>query len=140
MVEKAFTTLDKDKSGQITFSDVANLYDVSKSKDFISGKKSREEIVTDFLNGFDGASGNNDGIITRKEFFDYYTDLAMSTPSDEYFVKMMESVWMVAENSEDSVFTDKVKYLVGLMRQRLISLANGQQEEYYLRKIFREYD
>lgn len=93
MVEKAFNMLDKDGSGQITVSDIVGIYDVSMNPEFIEGRKSKEEILAGFLNEFDGARGNNDGIVTRQEFFDYYTDLSMSTPSDEYFVRMMESTW-----------------------------------------------
>ena len=61
--------------------------------DFIEGRKSREQILTEFLSNFEGAKGNKDGIVTKDEFFDYYTDLSMSVPSDEYFVRMMESTW-----------------------------------------------
>ena len=93
MVNKAFTLLDKDGSGQITISDIIGIYDVSMNPEFIEGRKSKEEILSEFLNQFDGARGNNDGIVTRDEFTDYYTDLSMSTPSDEYFVRMMESTW-----------------------------------------------
>jgi Ca2+-binding EF-hand superfamily protein len=93
MVEKAFVMLDKDGSGQITIEDIIGIYDVSMNPEFIEGRKTKEEILSGFLNEFDGARGNNDGIVTQKEFFDYYTDLSMSTPSDEYFVRMMESTW-----------------------------------------------
>jgi len=85
--------LDKDGSGKITISDIAGIYDVSMNPEFLEGKKSRDEIFADFLNNFDGARGNNDGVVEWKEFCDYYTDLSMSTPSDEYFVRMMESTW-----------------------------------------------
>jgi hypothetical protein len=61
--------------------------------EFLEGKKTRNEILSEFLNNFDGARGNNDGIVTWNEFCDYYSDLSMSTPSDEYFVRMMESSW-----------------------------------------------
>ena len=54
--------------------------------DFLSRKKTRDEIVREFLNLFDGARGNNDGILTWDEFVDYYGDLSMAIPSDEYFV------------------------------------------------------
>ena len=54
--------------------------------DFLSRKKTREEIVREFLNSFDGARGNNDGVLTWDEFVDYYGDLSMTIPSDEYFV------------------------------------------------------
>ena len=66
---------------------------MSRNPDFIEGRLSKEAILENFLNQFDGARGNNDGVVTHEEFFDYYRDLSMSIPSDEYFVQMMESTW-----------------------------------------------
>lgn len=66
---------------------------MSMNPEFLEGKKTRNEILAEFLNNFDGARGNNDGVLTWNEFYDYYSDLSMSTPSDEYFVRMMESTW-----------------------------------------------
>ena len=140
MVDKAFKALDKDGSGVINVKDIINVYDVTKDKDFIAGKKSREQILGDFLNSFDGLKGNNDGIISYQEWVDYYTDLAMSTPSDEYFVQMMESVWCTSEDEENAIFQDKVKALVQMMRQRLLVISNSSQEEFVLRKIFKDFD
>ena len=93
MVNKAFGMLDTDGSGQININDISGIYDVSMNPEFLEGRKTRDEILADFLNNFDGARGNNDGCVTKKEWDDYYTDLSMSTPSDEYFVRMMESTW-----------------------------------------------
>ena len=53
--------------------------------------------------------GNNDGTITKQEWNDYYTDLSMSLPSDEYFVKMMESVWQICEDETSSVTQEQIK-------------------------------
>jgi len=72
--------------------------------------------LKNFLNGFEGAKGNKDGVVKKSEFVDYYTDLAMSTPSDDYFVGVLESTWGISENEEDSVFVDKVRQIIGLMR------------------------
>ena len=47
----------------------------------------------EFLNNFDGSRGNNDGKVSWNEWIDYYSDLSMSPPSEEYFVRMMESTW-----------------------------------------------
>ena len=97
-------------------------------------------MLIEFLHNFEGVKGNRDGIITKKEFFDYYTDLAMSTPSDEYFVRMMEQVWCFGENEDTGNFKDRVKHFITLLRQRLISVSNSSQEEYVLKKIFKEFD
>lgn len=140
MVEKAFVLMDKDNSGKINMQDIVQLYDVTQNKEFQEGKKTRDEILMEFLNNFDGVKGNNDGIISKQEWTDYYTDLAMSTPSDEYFVRMMEQTWCLAENEQAGVFQDQIRHLTSMMRQRLITLSNSSQEEYMLRKIFQQFD
>lgn len=140
MVEKAFAMLDKDGSGQIQARDVIQIYDVSNLKEFKEGKKTKEQLISEFLSSFEGVKGNRDGIISRQEFFDYYTDLAMSTPSDDYFVQMMESVWQTSEDEENAVYKDKIRLLVGMMRQRLLMVSNSSQEEFVLRKIFKDFD
>ncbi len=102
MVQKIFARLDRDGSGKIDINDVINIFDVSMNAEFIEHRKTKEQILTEFLNNFDGAQGNNDGVITVQEFFDYYTDLSMSVPNDEYFVRMLESAWQCPENDDDA--------------------------------------
>lgn len=71
---------------------------MNNHRDFLEGRKSKKEIVEEFLNEFDGAKGNNDGVVTWKEWVDYYTDISMGIANDEYFIQMMESVWQLPEN------------------------------------------
>ena len=61
MVEKAFAMLDRDGSGVVQIKDIAGIYDVSMNPEFLEGRKTRDELLMDFLNNFDGAKGNNDG-------------------------------------------------------------------------------
>ena len=84
--------------------------------------------------------GNNDGTITRQEWDDYYTDLSMSLPSDEYFVKMMESVWQICEDETATVTQEQIKHLTKTMRAKLLDFSGGQTEEMVLRNTFREFD
>lgn len=108
MVEKAFNVMDVNGSGSINFQDVSEMYDVSCHKDFIEGRKTKEQIVNEFLNTFDGAKGNNDGQISKTEWYDYYTDLSISLPSDDYFVQMMESTWGVCEHEDTDVYKQTI--------------------------------
>jgi Ca2+-binding EF-hand superfamily protein len=117
-----------------------HLYDVSHHKDYIEGTKTKEEVIEEFLNSFDGAKGNNDGVITKQEWDDYYTDLSMSLPSDEYFVRMMESVWGIMEDEDSEVNQDHIRELVKLVRERLLKMSNQSSEEYVLRKLFNYFD
>ena len=106
--------------------------------EFLEGKKTKDEILAEFLNNFDGARGNNDGILTWEEFYDYYSDLSMSTPSDEYFVRMMESSWQVPENDDADVTKATVKHLHTEVKSRVLQLARNDPA--LLRKIFNDFD
>ena len=84
--------------------------------------------------------GNNDGTITKEEWNDYYTDLSMSLPSDDYFVAMMESVWQICEDESATVNQEQIKFLTKTMRSKLLDFSGGQTEEMVLRNVFREFD
>jgi len=125
MVKKAFMLLDKDGSGKVTVSDIVGIYDVSMNPEFLEGRKTRDEILGEFLNNFDGPRGNNDGTLTWEEFYDYYSDLSMSTPSDEYFVRMMESTWQIPEHDDSEITKLTVKHLYSEVRSRILQLARN---------------
>lgn len=42
MVKKVFSLMDKSNDGYINLIDIVNLYDVTKSKEYIAGKKTKE--------------------------------------------------------------------------------------------------
>ncbi len=140
MVQKAFALMDKDGSGKITVADIAHIYDVSQNQDFNEGRKTKDAILDDFLSGFEGAKGNRDGVISWDEWLDYYTDLSMSLSDDLYFVRMMESVWCIAEDEDATVFKEQLEHLTKTLRTKLLSFSKGQQDEYVLRAVFKEFD
>eukprot|EP00831_Metopus_contortus_P032379 TRINITY_DN2616_c0_g1_i3.p2 TRINITY_DN2616_c0_g1~~TRINITY_DN2616_c0_g1_i3.p2 ORF type:complete len:250 (+),score=45.74 TRINITY_DN2616_c0_g1_i3:434-1183(+) len=139
IVQKIFSMMDRDNSGKITVSDIEKIYVVTKHPDFIEKRKSKEEILGEFLSNFEGAKGNKDGIITKQEFFDYYNDLSMSISSDDYFVQMIESAWMMTECEEDLVYKERLDELIRAIRLKLLNLAPSQ-DEFMLRKLFKDFD
>jgi len=138
MVKKAFSIMDLNGSGSITVADIEGRYDVSMNPEFLEGRKTKTEILTEFLHSFEGAKGNRDGCVTWEEFCNYYQDLAMSTPSDEYFCKMMESCWQVPENDDEENSQATVKHLHSEVKTRVIQLARNDPALY--RKIFNDFD
>jgi Ca2+-binding EF-hand superfamily protein len=140
MVWRAFALMDRDGSGQIEAKDVAHLYDVSQHREFIEGTKTKDEILDDFLNSFDGVQGNNDGIISKDEWFEYYTDLSVSVPSDDYFVQMMESTWNICEDESDEEYTGKISQYVSYVNSQLRNLTSGSTDEGLLKKIYDDFD
>lgn len=140
MVWRAFALMDRDGSGQIEAKDVAHLYDVSQHREFIEGTKTKDEILADFLNSFDGVKGNNDGTISKEEWFEYYTDLSVSVPSDDYFVQMMESTWNICEDEDDSEYHSKISQYVDFVHSQLVNLTGGSTDEGLITKIFEDFD
>ena len=138
MVLKAFAMMDKDGGGVITVQDICGIYDVSRNPDFIEKRLTKDQILSNFLNQFDGARGNNDGKITLDEFVDYYRDLSMSLPSDEYFVQMMESTWQCPEDDNTAQTQQTVSMLLQEVANRIFQLA--RRDPNLLRKIFNDFD
>jgi Ca2+-binding EF-hand superfamily protein len=138
MVEKAFRMMDRDNSGKLNLSDVVAIYDVSLNPEFVEHRKSKDQIVTEFLTNFEGARGDRDGVITKAEFFDYYTDLSACMPSDEYFVRMMESTWQCPEDDMSPATEQTVGHLLREVKSRVFQLARSDPA--LLRKIFTDFD
>lgn len=93
-VHQAFDLLDKDGDGAVTLQELASMYDTSKHPDVLSGRLTPDEALKLFAAQWESAS-ERDGVITRREFEDYYTNLSASIDSDDYFELMMRNAWHI---------------------------------------------
>jgi len=53
LVKKAFQKLDRDGSGIIDINDIKDVYNATKHPDVLSGKKTENQIFTEFLETFE---------------------------------------------------------------------------------------
>jgi len=53
LVEQAFNRLDKDASGDLTIEDLRDVYNASLHPDVRSGKKTENQVLTEFLKTFE---------------------------------------------------------------------------------------
>jgi len=97
IVLKAFDKLDTDKSGIIEMNEIKSVYNAKNNADVKSGKKTEEEVYSDFLDTFQThhniKKGVRDKRVTRDEFVDYYNDVSMNVDEDEMFVEMVSNAW-----------------------------------------------
>jgi Ca2+-binding EF-hand superfamily protein len=98
VVANAFKKLDKDSSGWIDISDIRGVYVANKHPDVISGKKTEDQILQEFLETFETAHAmrNNEApnyVVTKEEFDEYYNNISASIDDDAYFQQMMISAW-----------------------------------------------
>ena len=95
---KAFSIMDKDNSGVIDIRDIKGVYNASKHPEVISGKKTEDEVLFDFLDTFelhhsDTVSDVRDGRVSKNEWIEYYNNVSMSIDGDDYFELMMNNAW-----------------------------------------------
>lgn len=141
MVQKVFKLLDKNNSGDITKDDVAGMFNGKKHPSVLKGEKTMDEVLDEFLNGFDGARGNNDGVVTWAEWSGYYRDLSASVPSDDYFIAMMEGVWMIREDGATDEVQERMNRLCDILKEKVRQKTKGGgSEQATLQKSFNFFD
>jgi len=94
-VHKAFEIIDDDGNGFVEPSDIVDKYSADKHPDVISGDKTPEEVMREFLDTFD-VGGEKDGKVTRNEFENYYKNISSSIDNDDYFELMMRNAWHIS--------------------------------------------
>jgi len=90
-------------------------------------QQARDAITLQFLDNFEGARGNDDGVVTWEEFQDYYADMGSSVGSDDLFVGILESAFMIVEAA-----TDKVNKDIQLVESRLRRKCEEKRQQYVL--------
>ena len=79
--------------------------------------------------------------MTHDEFGLYFKSLAVKYPADDDYVKVVGNHFeSLSEDLEAAVRNDEIQHTIFLLRQRLLTLSNNNQEEYKLRDMFRKFD
>ena len=102
LVLQAFNKIDKDRSGAVDINDIKGVYNASRHPDVISGKKTEEDILLEFLETFEthhniSNSTAPDHIVTTEEFEEYYNNISSSIDNDQYFELMINNAWKLNE-------------------------------------------
>ena len=91
----AFDVMDKDGNGILEPDDVVNAYDAKRHPEVLAGKKTENEVLTEFLDTFD-VGGEKDGKVTKNEFLNYYKNISASIDRDDYFELMIRNSWHIS--------------------------------------------
>lgn len=103
LVCRAFNKLDRDGSGLLELNDVRGVYSASKHPDVVSGKKTEDDILGEFLETFEkhhNVLAQNDQKVSKEEFQEYYNNVSCSIDTDEYFELMMNNAWKLNEQTK----------------------------------------
>lgn len=109
-VDKAFEIMDVNKNGVVDLSDIVSRYSADKHPEVISGKKTKNEVLREFLDTFDG--GVKDGTVTKSDWDIYYQNVSASIDDDAYFELMMRNAWHISGGAGQSANTSCRRVLV----------------------------
>jgi Ca2+-binding EF-hand superfamily protein len=117
IVKKAFQRLEKDNDGRVTLNDIAAAFDVEKHPDVINKKRTKQEVLREFVSDWDK---NGDGEITWEEFLEYYSNISAGIDSDQYFELMVRNAWHISGGTGVAANTT--------CRRVLVTFTNGDQK------------
>ena len=90
LVDEAFHALDADDSGLVDIDDLVNKFDTSLHPDAISGRKTPNDVLHEFLDTFE-VGGDYDGKVSSREFQEYYHNVSAAVDDDDYFELMIRA-------------------------------------------------
>lgn len=100
LVKRAFNKLDRSRDGIIDMGEFANHYNGASHPDVRSGKKTEEQVLSEFMDTFEthhvlltGENAGDDNKITLDEFIEYYNNVSVNIDNDAYFDLMVSSAW-----------------------------------------------
>jgi len=125
LIKQAFAIIDKDGSGVIEAHEVAGAFDASKHPEVISGKKTAQQVLEDFLKTFD-VGGVVDGAVTLQEFTNYYHNISASIHNEDYFELMIRNAWHISggEGAAANSANKRVLITDSSGKQRVVEIQN----------------
>lgn len=97
--QQAFRHLDFADDGIIDLSDIKRKYNAKKHPDVVSGRRTEDEILCEFLDTFEAhyammhGKQTKDRRISMKEWLEYYNNVSCNIDNDEYFALMMQNAY-----------------------------------------------
>jgi Ca2+-binding EF-hand superfamily protein len=80
------------------------------------------------------------GLVSKETFLEVMTDLSNSIPSDENFAYLVGIGWGIKEDATLKVDPQYLKSIIKEIRLKLLTLTTGSEDEYMLRKLFKDFD
>jgi Ca2+-binding EF-hand superfamily protein len=118
LINMAFDTLDRTGDGTVQADDICRCYDVRQHPEVQMGVMGEDQALNHFLSQFD--SVERDGIVTRREFLEYYRSVSASIDGDDYFELMIRNAWHISGGEG--------QYQNTANTQVLVTFEDGAQE------------
>jgi len=124
LVLQAFAVLDRNGTGDVTIEDLRMCYNARMHPYVIDGRMTEAQVLDDFMSQWD--STKRDGIISKREFIEYYEGVSCAIDRDDYFELMIRNAWHMAGGEGMSENTSNSRVLVTMPdgSQRVVCINN----------------
>lgn len=97
----------------------------------ISGQKKAPQVAEEFRKAFDGAGGDNNGLVSQEEFEDYFSAISatINQYDDDYFAYMIENTFGVRESSNSAAVSPVVRQVQNVIREKIRQKTRTNKSE-----------
>lgn len=99
LIRLTYLRLERNAEGNITFSDLCNMYQPEKHPLVLKGQKTADAAFKEFKASWPHGANDN---ITERDFLDYYEDLSVLIENDNYFELLVRSSWRIKESGSNA--------------------------------------
>lgn len=113
LIDMAYKVLDVQGKGHVTVADIQDRFSAEHHPDVLTGKLPPAEALGHFLANFDVF--DHDGVVTEKDFVEYYRNVSASIDDDDYFELMIRNAWHISGGEGWCANTANTRLLVVFM-------------------------
>ena len=103
LIRILFDSFDKNKTGFVDLDEIRNGYSASNHPDVLSGKKTEDEVLAEFLDTLQyhfsllKSHKDNENKVGFNEFLGYFNNISVGIEDDDYFESMIKNGFNLEE-------------------------------------------
>lgn len=151
LVIKCFQELDNagDGNGSLTVADIRPYFNVDHDARFLSGEKTESELLQEFVDSFEGGSGQGDGSVSLDEWVRYYEEISAGVDDDDMFGVTLVNAWAALKKRGPGgegipaiqyVCEGDIDVLERILKKAIYQKSVGTNEERALKAAFKLFD
>ena len=110
LIKRIFNVISNGKN-ELSINDLKNNYNASRDPEWVARKKTKEEIINDFIDNLQifleynsHLSKANSGYMNFEDFYKFYSQISMGISDNNYFEYLVNNVWNLDGGSANNYY------------------------------------